>query len=929
MSRLTIGIAIALQVLFHSLTAAEAPPVPILSMQAHEIAKNEQNKTGRTLVREIYRQAFLIAARDGSGLRTRDDSMGELLTDKKYTLLVATPSWTKVEVQLTGANKKESVWQLTHDLKGNAKLSYMPHIVAAEEASRGKYIEACKKMGFSVRPHPKANTAVPDWLSGYINRMNTTCCFLAIRKLHEISRRDGESPAILCQLSRCYADMGSMTEFFWNAIPKACAARSLIYAQRAVSLYPENIEAEFTLAYSMGVIGMPAEALETIAAARKKLSGDKKVPEWIELVEALCKYDMSTLAAHGDNGRAQYFRFLAGEFSLSREELVALGEKVVSVIPDCYRVHERLSKTGGVGYKHKSTTAGIKAITYFLYPRLSQAKILPDKLAPILSTLKDRASVTSDPSMKIIDVLVNAGKDDDKELSWTFLGRTIHESWYHLILRRAMFMEFSWNVENDDFLNGQKLLTSAHQYGKFIDSYSTAYRRSRKDFHKDFRTLKLEDVSTTMSLLVNSADRVYRGKKYWDIASWHDDLTRYNIDSYIDARGKYAKHLLQGFLKTDPYNVHLVNATFVHNKDLAKKALPEWKKRFSAKPTFMSALADFYLNEDPDKAIPLYEDTLRVSPGTYSAYRKLASIYKQRGDIDQWRVTLERYLAQPDVGLQHAQIRVDIAKEYMKSGQNEKALPYAERAAGTWAGWAMDCASKCNAKVGKMDKAELWIRRVSERYAGSEMSWYCFCQTYGRGDIGAARGLVEEKLTAQGRPGGSMAFYFHLMEGNTEEAAKYLEQGYARNKQDIMMIMWQAITALQKGESEKALTFLDSGVKLGDKYKRHYPIYKALGDLAKVISSWVKNKAGINVSDGFGILGEEDSSDKVIGLCFMGKSLAALGMTKQASETFRRLTSIQGYDSSPFKVLGFIALRKAGVAPEKTVKKKDETPNVF
>ena len=69
---------------------------------------------------------------------------------------------------------------------------------------------------------------------------------------------------------------------------------------------------------------------------------------------------------------------------------------------------------------------------------------------------------------------------------------------------------------------------------------------------------------------------------------------------------------------------------------------------------------------------------------------------RKKGDVGKWRTTLERFLIQEDVALYHARIRCDIAEQYMKDREYEKALPYAEKAAGTWAEWAMESAAEAN-----------------------------------------------------------------------------------------------------------------------------------------------------------------------------------------------------------------------------------------
>ena len=86
---------------------------------------------------------------------------------------------------------------------------------------------------------------------------------------------------------------------------------------------------------------------------------------------------------------------------------------------------------------------------------------------------------------------------------------------------------------------------------------------------------------------------------------------------------------------------------------------------------------------------------IELSPDAW-AYQTLAATYKEQGNIDRWKETLDEFLKKvEDPGLDHAKVRVEIANYYMGLKQWDKARPYAEAAAATWAGWAMSCAARC------------------------------------------------------------------------------------------------------------------------------------------------------------------------------------------------------------------------------------------
>ena len=86
-----------------------------------------------------------------------------------------------------------------------------------------------------------------------------------------------------------------------------------------------------------------------------------------------------------------------------------------------------------------------------------------------------------------------------------------------------------------------------------------------------------------------------------------------------------------------------------------------------------------------------------------------------------------------------------IADDLMKDGRYAEAWPYAEAAAQTWAGWAMQCAQNCAEGLKNWDAAEEYARALSERYPDQSWTdWFVFCERTGHGDITGARAWTKE-----------------------------------------------------------------------------------------------------------------------------------------------------------------------------------------
>jgi len=187
-----------------------------------------------------------------------------------------------------------------------------------------------------------------------------------------------------------------------------------------------------------------------------------------------------------------------------------------------------------------------------------------------------------------------------------------------------------------------------------------------------------------------------------------------------------------------------------HDWQLAKSKVAEWEKGHGSHPTLVAALSERYgqLGRQED-AIRSLKQYIAISPDQW-AYRALAEHYKKKGDEAKWQETLEAFLRQEDYGLGHAQVRVELARHFMKLGQWKKAQPYAEAAAQTWARWAMLCASECAEGIGDWTKAEQWMQRIAERYPDAQMDYFLWCKRTGHGDVQKAQEVAEQAIEALG-----------------------------------------------------------------------------------------------------------------------------------------------------------------------------------
>ncbi len=130
-----------------------------------------------------------------------------------------------------------------------------------------------------------------------------------------------------------------------------------------------------------------------------------------------------------------------------------------------------------------------------------------------------------------------------------------------------------------------------------------------------------------------------------------------------------------------------------------------------------------------------------VTAADYGAYRNLAAIYKEKGDLVHWKETLVKSLDLPSAGLEQAQVQNEIAQYHMNRKEWSEAVVFADAAAVSYSAWSMMTASRCHEMLGQWEKAEAFIRAVAERYDGEQFEWMKWCHRTGHGDAEAADNL--------------------------------------------------------------------------------------------------------------------------------------------------------------------------------------------
>jgi tetratricopeptide (TPR) repeat protein len=281
-------------------------------------------------------------------------------------------------------------------------------------------------------------------------------------------------------------------------------------------------------------------------------------------------------------------------------------------------------------------------------------------------------------------------------------------------------------------------------------------------------------------------------------------------------------------------------------------------------------------------------------------YLGLAQAYLDQKDEAKWNATLDEYLAKiPDYGLEHAGVQVQIADHYMEKKHYAAALPYAEAAGETWAGWAMQCASRANEGLGNWERAELWQRRLSERYENSRSAWYQFCLRTGHGDVAAAArvaGPAAARIKAARATDPEQDGATLLLEGKRQQALEIFRRGVDLNR-DVACGLHAAALLSDAGDRASSVALLKRTIEIakeaGEQDKPIAALAVYLRDHAARTPDAALDAAAIEqVAKTAGNAAGAGAGAEASRVCYLGgKFLAARGQKEDAARLFKACTT--------------------------------------
>jgi tetratricopeptide (TPR) repeat protein len=838
---------------------APAPTREIVSLAYREAPSvTETQSPPPFLMRELIRQAFLNAARDQCAAETRDAILREELPDAATANFVPFDLYCSVDRVNHGfdvsytlsrrkgdENEKLDEWKFRTDVFSPKSI---PDLVEeAERLSRTKFKTLLEQQGLGKAKLPakaRESADVPADARPPLWEWNEFAVASGLRRIHAEIREKGASPELLGGLVVGYANLGTLTEYYYCPACKAFYARALLYAERLMQETAGSERALWHRAYARMMVGLHDFARNDIQAAKK--AADKKsakpLPFWTEIISAFCDGQLPRMRAAAKTPDQKhlvaYLSLQAVMYSPLKDISLKAGVTLIGECPDCIRAGDALCSLGEIGPMAMVTDVSFTNMSKIIRSRLPEIYKFPEPLAKRLRDSKPYQTGTEnaledeiefrEKLMSDLKAETAAGRDTG-EPSLGALARMVDESQVAQAMRRLYLEGFMWGWNSDERAESYRLAFGHHPCAAFVDCFSRDKSVQQKALQTLVHSVDPSELSFAefgmVNLLRHRGVAAANGWAY--VAGSHADPVFQDKMAGIGfgyASTPDEKH------NNGPYMDGLLRASSRLPSTVAMQITRNWRKAtffagtaekdFADDPIVISALAGRYLKLNQyDDAERCAKQSLQVAPD-FPTYETLAEVYKAKGDMAAWQQTLDKALDLPDMGLRGAIIRNRIAQYHMDRKEWKEAVGYADAAAESASEWSMLSAAICHEMLGEWQKAEGYKREISNHYSNSAMEWMLWCHRTGHGDTEGADACARAHFESLGT-----SFYwqtrqqigvYYVLRKEPDKALVVFNKTFEESH-DSYDAMHAALLADELGKTDERDQLLEKIIAAGEK----------------------------------------------------------------------------------------------------------------
>jgi tetratricopeptide (TPR) repeat protein len=711
------------------------------------------------LVRELFRQALLIAAREELGVTTGDevladsvDQAAERLVLRPHLHVAADNSDAQFGVYPMGSD--QAIWKHETDAAYTDKeIGVLSHDF--QEYSRKVFPALLTKLGLKSKPNSarqatgqKIDMEALQTIRDLHQDFEVLPQCLAIQRLHSALKTHGNDVELLGMLAKSYANLFQLTEALSDGLPQALAARALLYGDRVVDLYPDNVQARWSRGYAHTFVG-------SLLTAEKDLAMEtEKQPVWAKVARHVVKFEREALDAMmetsilSDKKFAALGRILVTEGNPIGQIRLAAYQRAEEIMPSNARVLIGIYRETGPGL---GTTSIQQATASW------RAMISEFKSSPQLPKAVSKANTYRD----FISKLDKSSSEAPNELSNSALARILDDMNFWLHAATIRHFRTKIGIETDDMVEECRSRLSGHRHWPLIglmnDFYHASDIKRSGAFLERLSKVRILDV-TPHGMAMNLTQLAWYSKP--PNSALPNALNRQAVLSrtsgsawefqefvrvyWVDFKGDaFSKPITDAMIQLLP-NSPSAYAYWLNDRWATEKSkVNEARTRFDDPTSIDWVIArKASLERDSGTVIKALERILKVSSDP-SVFLFLAETYKAGGDMDKWADTLERSLDFDSPDLAGANTMVKLANHFLNTKDDPlTALRFAKAAAQTGAEWALQCLADVHTALEEWVEAEELIRAIGERYS-KPVDWLIWCVTHNQGDFkGAGRAAL-------------------------------------------------------------------------------------------------------------------------------------------------------------------------------------------
>lgn len=785
------------------------PPSGVFYLDLHDHTLYDQRLVAEgSLLRELPRQALLLAAREEFGLLTRDRALREEFPwakglGKFWPLSVVTFVTQDFEATISvirhQPNGVEILWTKEQDLGKEAPYENLTALM--ERISREGFADLLTKEGFTrIERKQGESSPLPGEVDEDLDIWNDVAQFAAIRQLHELLRTSGESPEILAGLARGYAQLAELTASYYSSMHKVFQARALLYAERLVRITDATPMALWHRAYVRTLIGLPEAALQDIEQALSKADEPYDAP-WCSVIQLYCQGNFKELDQRRKEANARplaAFLYLdIVRYLANSEDFVEAAEMALRSAPESLRPYHALWSYRSLGTKRTSQIA-IHNVTGIQTRHLARVSGLTESTKQLLDS---ETGVSPERYREIVLSLKESGQPDfdTREFSLDALGQILREAGFKSTWTYLQFLKKWLGVPIQEEFTPWRPLVIGHPFEAAVNALvATGEEREKlgrawilRIDKVDFEFVCTEVLVPLFNTFPNQAARL--NQYAWN----HCDSTSQELQVRLNINGLKLDwpKLLPQLKRVSPRELKTISLRISIETEEVRDQFPEWEQQFKDVSYLQRDLSEAYRKlGDIDGTERCLQRLIQIHP-TFDTYQKLADLYAIRGDDERWLGASLLSLEFPVPGLEDVRVREQIARHYLDRGNQRMAIRYAEQAATSYAGTSLALASEIHGQVGNWKKAEAYLSACSQRYETWATAWLRWCRRTGKGDVNSALALGQERAESLRGNGdinqkAYMAAFYEL--SNQLEEAYTLNAEIARKK-PIPLAIWRAL----------------------------------------------------------------------------------------------------------------------------------------